>query len=659
MDLGKGRPWLSLLVVSLLLIGFSYPSMVSFENTEADGVKNDIEMEASGSGKVYVLVNSSVYPQLQGELQQYKEDVESQGWNVSIFNNTYSTPEDIRAFLADGYNNHGLVGAFFVGNLPYAQFEIYDGFEDYCRFPIDHFYTDLDGQWYDSDGNGIYDDHETSWGGIEDPEIWFGRISMKTNWSSEVQLYSNYFDKIHQYRVGNISLPHESLLYVDDDWKNYTDDYKSGMKNLYSDITIENDTHVTNATDYRKRLQEGYEWIQIHCHANHRAWRHAFKDDYGAKGSGGNFTSWNLSQRGQKSLFANVFTCGSANYTVQDYLCGWYALTENYGLANVGSTKPGSMLYFGDYYQPLSEGKCMGQAMKEWWIQHAESDRRWFYGMTTIGDPTLSPLRQDTNPPGNVTDTRGEVEGSDVVLNWSEPDTRDVHHYMIYRSTSPSFDFSNVYHNTSTDAEPLSTKWIDQSAATEEQTYYYIVRAVDCGWNRERNEVMGMKWHWDMHEGWNLISFPVKNSQESLTSVLDSVKGSYDKAMYYDRSHDEWKTYHINRESHFNDLEVVNKNMGLWVNMTSAASLAVGGQKPDKTNITLKPGWNLVGYPSRAASILNATLPEQVTKVAFFNGSRKYNLEYVQNLSSREMTWGEGYWVYNGAEQSVNWHVEF
>jgi len=368
---------------------------------------------------MYVLVNSTVYEPLEDELGRYKEDVEDmEGLEVEIIENTYTDPSEIRNFLQEGYENDGLEGVFLIGNLPHAEFEMSDhpGYPDgYSRFPIDHYYTDLDGTWEDTNNSGVYDEHLPGDGDL-DPEIWLGRLSMKTDWADEIELYKNYFEKVYQYRRGNLSVEDKSLLYIDDDWIPWTEEYKQGLLRLYDDdnVTLINDPEDTTADDYRERVQEGYEWIQIHCHANESAKRHAFRYLGGPKGSGGDFTSEDLYEDGHDSLFQNVFTCGSADYTVPNYLCGWYVLTEDHGLANVGSSQAGSMLEFENYYEPLSYGSTLGEAMQDWWIETVEDDfesRTWFYGMTTIGDPTLSVVDEEDLEEYELTvDIEGEGE---------------------------------------------------------------------------------------------------------------------------------------------------------------------------------------------------------------------------------------------------------
>ncbi|MFP4142029.1 MAG: PKD domain-containing protein [Thermoplasmata archaeon] len=416
------KRYLTVSVVVLLVVSifasfggyFDFTSEVVSANSDRDvNLDREFDIERDDIPTMYVLVNSTVQEPLDEHLTQYKEDVEeTRDLDVKIIENEYSNASEIRSFLKEGYENNNLVGTFFVGNLPYAEFELSNDYGKgrYTRFPIDLYFKDLDGTWRDSNNSGVYDEHLPGEGDL-DPEIWLGRLSIQTDWAEEVALYENYFEKVYQYRRGNLSLNDEALLYIDDDWESWTDEYKKGLTTLYNEENIVNDTDTTRAKDYAQRLREGYESVQIMCHANHSPRRHAFRKDGGPKGSGGNFTSRDLYEEGQRSLFQNVFTCGSADYTLENNLCGWYALTEDYGLANVGSTKSGSMLEFENYYEPLANGKSLGEAMRSWWKDTVEDDlmsRSWFYGMTTIGDQTLSPLEGEEYE--LEVDTQGEGE---------------------------------------------------------------------------------------------------------------------------------------------------------------------------------------------------------------------------------------------------------
>jgi hypothetical protein len=80
-------------------------------------------------------------------------------------------------------------------------------------------------------------------------------------------------------------------------------------------------------------------------------------------------------------------------------LAGWYIFDKadggkNMGLTAIASAKTGSMLYFEDFYRPLGQGKCIGDAFVDWWRargpNHDPGERYWHYGLVLLGDPTLT-----------------------------------------------------------------------------------------------------------------------------------------------------------------------------------------------------------------------------------------------------------------------------
>jgi hypothetical protein len=89
--------------------------------------------------------------------------------------------------------------------------------------------------------------------------------------------------------------------------------------------------------------------------------------------------------------FYNLFACSNALHTVENYMAGWYIFQDSsYGLVALGSTKAGSMLFFDEFYSPLSMGNNFGTAFKDWFSnENVYSDKCWFGGMVMIGDPTL------------------------------------------------------------------------------------------------------------------------------------------------------------------------------------------------------------------------------------------------------------------------------
>ncbi len=160
-------------------------------------------------------------------------------------------------------------------------------------------------------------------------------------------------------------------------------------------------------------------------------------------------------------------------------------------------------------------------------------------------------------------------------------------------------------------------------------------------------------------EGWNFVSFNINSIDTSLESIISDIEGNYDRLMYYDASEDQWKSYVPDRAAHFNNLQSWDHTMGIWIKMNTDAELTISGHTPTSTDITLYPGWNMVGYPSDTNIIASDTLPAEVTKIGIFNKYAPYNVEYIYDLSTVALVRGQGYWVYNSADYSVIWTVDY
>jgi len=164
-------------------------------------------------------------------------------------------------------------------------------------------------------------------------------------------------------------------------------------------------------------------------------------------------------------------------------------------------------------------------------------------------------------------------------------------------------------------------------------------------------------------DGWNFVSFNLIPADTSLMEILEEpehgISGKYDSVMYYDVYADQWKSYVPGRAEHFNNLDTWNHRMGLWIRMTENATLTVEGHAPTSTDITLYPGWNMVGYPSDTIRIGSDILPEEVTKVGVFARNEDYNVAYHTDLTNVFFSPGRGYWLYSEGEEPVVWTVGY
>lgn len=365
----------------------------------------NVGVAESDGGKVNVIVNSSLYPKLTYFLNpssgQFINDLINDGWTVSVDTMAASSdpfaPETLRNFLISEYNT-GSVGAIFVGDLPIAWYQMMNHFwgstPTYTDFPIDLFYMDIDGVWNDhfkeSGGNlvpgsdSIYDTHTGNMGA----DIFIGRLTASTVGNDSALIY-DYFQRNHNFRIDSLNLSKEALFYIDDDWYSASGQWSADLGMVYDSILVVDHPETTTASDYRTRLPVSHEWISVFVHS--------WPQGHGFKYNSGNLWSWFYSYEipgiNPIANFYNLFACSNTRYTESDNCGGMYTFRTSYGLGALGSTKTGSMLEFQYFYSPLSQGKCMGDAFKDWFAIMAEAwgdtSRSWFYGMALIGDPTL------------------------------------------------------------------------------------------------------------------------------------------------------------------------------------------------------------------------------------------------------------------------------
>jgi parallel beta-helix repeat protein len=164
-----------------------------------------------------------------------------------------------------------------------------------------------------------------------------------------------------------------------------------------------------------------------------------------------------------------------------------------------------------------------------------------------------------------------------------------------------------------------------------------------------------------LKQGWNLISIPLTQENQSLKKVLEMIDGWYDAAQWYDitDTKDPWKHYKVGKP-YGNDLSKINKSMGFWIHNTNPRDsiFLYNGTKPiSNQSITLHPGWNMVGYPSltnrnRTAALNNITFGSEVDAIWTFNTANK---KWMDISAGDHFEVGKGYWVH--ATTDCEWEV--
>lgn len=338
-------------------------------------------------GRMLVLVNSDLYPQLNAAIDTYIADVAYEGYFATAYRIKGGSPAELRNFII---GKKPVVGALLVGSLPTAWFEMDDDFHNaHAEFPCDLYYMDLDGQWNDPDSDGKFSGHSTNVA----PEIWIGRLWTPTANGNDATLLSDYFARNHQFRKGRLGCSDRALAYVDDDWQNFGD---CGFDLMFppGNIEVITEPGTTDGDRYKAEINQLRGWAQVCAHSSPGG--HSFK----ANGSSEWVAAAYLRDvNPPNAYFYNLFACSNARFTQPDYMGGWYIFDKAggsacNGLVAVGSTKTGSMLAFENFYGPMGSGKTTGDAFVAWWkafgSAHELGERQWYYGMVLLGDPTLN-----------------------------------------------------------------------------------------------------------------------------------------------------------------------------------------------------------------------------------------------------------------------------
>jgi len=327
---------------------------------------------------VLVLVNTTLRPSIQNELDQYEQDIIAMGYDFALVETEGGTQENLKALIGEAYATWGeaLNGCLLVGELPIPWFQHFNDWDEHEDvFACDLYYGDMDGTWTDTDSDGVPDSH-TDGSGDTKPEIWVGRVTAHDMSEDEITLVKKFFANNHQYRQGTTRLPRRALLYQDDDWATRSGWYNS-FGNLLSDRDWISNTETTNATDYKSRFDDEYQWLLVCSHSN--ASLNSFKT------SSGNTYFYCSELRNMNPLFnfCITFACSNADYSHSDYMSGWYLFAGDYAQLILGSTKTGGFYYGYKMFEALENRSNLGEAYNEWFsgkYPYDYIDIRWWYG---------------------------------------------------------------------------------------------------------------------------------------------------------------------------------------------------------------------------------------------------------------------------------------
>jgi hypothetical protein len=157
--------------------------------------------------------------------------------------------------------------------------------------------------------------------------------------------------------------------------------------------------------------------------------------------------------------------------------------------------------------------------------------------------------------------------------------------------------------------------------------------------------------------GWNFISVPLVQWDTGIAEVLDdhdSGDTTWNDVLWWDASDgaDSWKRHYIGWAAINNDLNNINHTMGFQINITGIGdgTLTVNGTLPDKVDMVLFEGQNMVGYPRTNDSAYTvADLKAETTVDGAENSSS------VDYSDAHVMKRGTGYWL--NATANCTWTI--
>ncbi len=208
--------------------------------------------------KISILVDTVLYLLIKTGVDQYIDDLNAEGYSVTVQTISGGSPDEIKTWIIDSYNQ-GCIGFVFIGDITAAWAEVSGDV-----FPCDLFYMDLDGNWEDNDDDGDYEIHTAGTGDMG-PEVFVGRLYAHTlNYDTESNMVNDYLSKVHTYRTGELTQPWRGLEYVEEDWY----DMDVFLRFIYGDNVVRYDSgYDTTADDYLDQMDLGQHFVQVCAHS--------------------------------------------------------------------------------------------------------------------------------------------------------------------------------------------------------------------------------------------------------------------------------------------------------------------------------------------------------------------------------------------------------
>lgn len=469
-----------------------------------------------------LVVEDKLYPYIRSNIYDYAQIVSAKtGYDIEVVTvNSRGSAMELRKRLSD--LRPRLIGCFFIGDVPYAQYQIEndDNSGVNTTFPCDLYFMDLDGTWLDycsnpgSEGrftlgaDGIFDWHV----GSVAPDIFIGRLPYYYSLDNRPfeQLVNQYLERLIRYWEQPDGIKRKALSYINHDWATSYEYARQNVSRLSplenAGFTIDayneaNNPRNISAGDYLSKITSGqYSFVHLWAHShwtNHMFGQKDINESY--------LFQSEIYASPIKALMYNLFCCSATRWTEKSYLGGAYLFgPKSNTLALVGSTKVGSMYDSAPFHGLLAYGLSIGESYFTWWDMrphlmrtnsHSDEDISWYYGLTILGDPLVrlgNPIDlymqdapdDDGSMPNAMDDMKYNFWESQDIWIRNQRDGGTEHQNPVYREGKPVFVYARIRNRgakTSPQGATVTLRWSQAGISLDYDSF--------CGKNKLDNGV--------------------------------------------------------------------------------------------------------------------------------------------------------------------------
>lgn len=212
--LGRLQKAIALFIIQLISIKVVYAL-----NIETQEYICDVESKV-----IILIIDPDLNLGIQTGLKQFENDLCNDGYSVIEVVYDFTDPMELRTHLGliFALTDEQLEGAIFIGSIPWVYQKVVppSNPESYGYEVISfQYYCDLDGEFSTSPGYSSYGNYEYSYDlhtGDVDWEIWCSILPYyKGDLNITIEAINRYFDKNHEFRVGNYNYQ-SNFLQIDE-----------------------------------------------------------------------------------------------------------------------------------------------------------------------------------------------------------------------------------------------------------------------------------------------------------------------------------------------------------------------------------------------------------------------------------------------------------